>query len=122
MVKRPRGLFIFKGLGIKECLELVHTQIYEPFCVYIWKVWVFDHFIDKYSSFGYIDRKSNVFDKFIEFKAESNNLLGKHVKTLRLDRGNVSNRLNPFHREHEMISYLCAPRTPLQNEVMKIRY
>ena len=52
---------------------------------YIWKVWVFDHFIDKYSSFGYIDRKSDAFDKFIEFKAESNNLLGKHIKKLRLD-------------------------------------
>ena len=47
---------------------------------YIWKVWVFDHFIDKYSSFGYIDRKSDAFDKFIEFKAESDNLLGKDAK------------------------------------------
>ena len=56
--------------------------MYEPFCLYIWKVWVFDHFIDKYSRFGYIDRKFDAFDKFIEFKAESNNLLGKHIKTL----------------------------------------
>ena len=46
---------------------------------------VFDHFIDKYSSFGYINRKSDAFDKFIEFKVELDNLLGKHIKTLRLD-------------------------------------
>ena len=54
------------------------------FC-YIWKVQVLDHFIDKYSNFGYIDRKSDAFDKFIEFKEESNNLLGKHIKALQLD-------------------------------------
>ena len=87
MVKWPRGPFIFKGLGIKECLELVHTHIYEPFCVYIWKVWVFDYFIDKYSSFGYVNRKSDALDKFIEFKAKSDNLLGKHIKALRLGWG-----------------------------------
>ena len=71
---------------------------------YIWKVWVFDYFIDKYSSFGYIDRKSDAFDKFIEFKAELDSLLGKHIKTLQLDCGNVSSRFNPFHMKHEIIS------------------
>ena len=53
------------------------------FC-YIWKVWVFDHFIDEYSSFGYVDRKSNALDKLIEFKTEFDNLLGKHIKEFRL--------------------------------------
>ena len=87
MVKWWRDTFIFKGHGTKECLELVHTCVYEPFCVSIWKVWVFDRFIDKYSSFGYVDRKSNALDKLIEFKAKSDNLLGKHIKALRLDWG-----------------------------------
>ena len=54
------------------------------FCVSIWKVWVFDHFIDEYSSFGYVDRKSNALDKLIEFKTEFDNLLGKHIKEFRL--------------------------------------
>ena len=63
----------------------MHTHVYGPFCVYIGKLYVFDHFIDKYSSFGYIDRKSDAFDKFIEFKVELDNLLGKHIKKLRLD-------------------------------------
>ena len=79
-----RALY-FKGLGTKECLKLVHTHVYEPFCVYIWKVWLFVHFIDKYSSFGYVNRKSDALDKFIEFKAKSDNLLGKHIKALQLD-------------------------------------
>ena len=64
-------------------MKLVHTHVYEPFCVDIWKVLVFDYFIDKYSRFGYIDRKFDAFDKFIEFKEESYNLLGKHIKTIR---------------------------------------
>ena len=63
----------------------MHTHVYEPFCVYIWKVWVFDHFIDKYSSFGYVNRKFDALDKLIEFKAELNNLLGKHIKAFQLD-------------------------------------
>ena len=62
----------------------MHTCVHEPFCVSIWKVWVFDHFIDKYSSFGYVDRKSNALDKLIEFKTEFDNLLGKHIKEFRL--------------------------------------
>ena len=60
--------------------------------------------IDKYFSFGYIDRKFDAFDKFIEFKVELDNLLGKHIKALRLDRGGVSSRFDPSHIEHEMIS------------------
>ena len=82
----------------------MHTHVYEPFCVYVWKVWVFDHFIDKYSRFGYVERKSDALDKLIEFKAKSDNLLGKHIKTFKLNRGNVSSRFDHFHMEHEMIS------------------
>ena len=52
----------------------------------------------------YIYRKFDAFDKFIEFKVESDNLLGKHMKTLPLDRGNVSSRFDPFYMEHKMIS------------------
>ena len=63
----------------------MHTHVYEPFCVYAWKVWVFDHFTNKYSRYGYVDRKSNALDKLIEFKVVVDNLLGKHIKTLQLD-------------------------------------
>ena len=49
---------------------------------------VFHHFIDKYSSFGYVDRKFDSLDKLVEFMTKLDNLLGRHIKTLRLDRGN----------------------------------
>ena len=104
MVKWLRGHFISEGHGTKECLELVHTHVYEHFCVYIWKIWVFDHFIDKYSSFGYVNRKSDALDKFIEFKAKSDNLLGKHIKALQLDQDSLFSRFNSFHKEHKIIS------------------
>ena len=82
----------------------MHTHVYEPFCVCAWKIWVFDYFTNKYSRFGYVDKKSDAFDKFIEFKVELDNLLSKHIKALRLDKGGVSSRFNHFHIEHEMIS------------------
>ena len=56
--------------------------MYEPFCVYAWKVWIFDHFTNKCSMFGYVDRKSDALDRFIEFKVELDSLLGKHIKAL----------------------------------------
>ena len=37
------------------------------------------------SRFRYVDRKSDALDKFIEFKVELDNLLGKYIKALRLD-------------------------------------
>ena len=87
--------------------------MYETFCVYAWKAWVFDHFTDKYSRFGYGHRKFDALDKFIKFKVESDNLLGKHIKAFRLDQDGVSSRFNTFHMEHEVTFQLCAPRTPM---------
>ena len=60
----------------------MHSNLYEPFCVSMRKVSVFDYFIDKYFRFGYVDRKSDALDKLIEFKVELDNLLGKHIETL----------------------------------------
>ena len=39
-------------------------------------------FNDDYSRFGYVYRKSNALDKFIEFKAELDNILGINIKTV----------------------------------------
>ena len=75
--------FIFKGHKDKEFLELVHTNMYEADGVHTLRGYgYFIIFIDKYSRFGYVDLKFDAFDKFIEFMAESNNLLGKHIKAL----------------------------------------
>ena len=83
MTKRP---FIAKGYRVKECLKLVLTNMCEPFNVHPQRVYeYFIMFMDDYSRFRYvylIHRKSNALDKFIEFKVESENQLGKHIKAL----------------------------------------
>ena len=73
-----------KRTKAKGCLELVHTNVYGPFCVYAWIVWAFHHFTNKYSRFGHVHRKSNTLDTFIEFKARLDNLLGKHARNFDL--------------------------------------
>ena len=66
-----------KRTTTKGCLELVHTNMHRTFNVHAWGGYgYFITFSDDYSWFGYVHRKSNALDTFIEFKARSNNLLG----------------------------------------------
>ena len=60
---------ITKKTRAKECLELVHTDMYETFSVHAWVGYgYFITFIDDYSRFEYVHRKSDALDTFIEFK------------------------------------------------------
>ena len=55
---------------VKGCLELVYTNMYETFNVHAWEEYgYFITFSDDYSRFGYVHRKFDVLDTFIEFKA-----------------------------------------------------
>ena len=47
--------------------------------------------------FGYVHRKSDALDTFFEFKGGSNNLLGIHTKSLWLDQGDMSSKLDCFY-------------------------
>ena len=80
-----------------------------------------DYFTDKYSRFGYVDRKFEALGTFIEFKAELDSLLDKHIKALWLNQGSVSSKFDSFDKEHMIISQLCALGT-LLNGAMEIRY
>ena len=59
----------------KECLELMHIDMYVTFSVNYGEGM-------KNSRFGYVHRKSNALHTFIEFKAGSGSLLGIHTKSL----------------------------------------
>ena len=88
MTKRTRA---------KECLEFVYTDIYGTFSVYAWEGYgYFITFSDDYSRFGYVHRKSSALDTFIEFEVGSDNLLGIHTKSLRLDQGDMSSKFDSF--------------------------
>ena len=88
---------MIKRIIAKKCLKLVHTDIYGTFNVHAWGYGYFITFSDDYSRFGYIHRKSDVLDIFIEFKARSNNLLGIHIKSLWLGQGDMSSKFDSFH-------------------------
>ena len=65
--------------------------------------------MDDYSKFCYfylMHRKSDALYKSIEFKAESENKLGKHIRTLRSYRSGeyMFTQFYSFLKEHEIIS------------------
>ena len=87
-----------KRTKAKECLELVHTKIYGTFSVLAWGG--YGYFItssDDYFRFGYVHRRFDALDTFIEFKAGLNNLFGIYNKSLRLDQGDMSSKFDSFH-------------------------
>ena len=87
MIKRTRA---------KECLELVHTNMYGAFGIHAWGEYGYlITFSDDYSRFG--DRRSDALDTFIEFKAESDNLFDIYTKSLRLNQGDMSSKFDSFH-------------------------
>ena len=86
-----------KRIRAKECLELVHTDIYGTFSVHA--CGGYGHFIicsDDYSRFGHVHRKSDALDTLIEFKTGLDNLLGILTKSLQLDQSDMSSKFDSF--------------------------
>ena len=89
MTKRTRA---------KECLGLMHTDMYGTFNVHVWGGYgYFITFSVDFSRFGYVHRKSDDLDTFIEFKARLDNILRIHNKSLQLDQGDMSSEFDFFH-------------------------
>ena len=83
-------------------------------------------FTDDYSKYRYVylmKKKYEVLDKFKEFKVELEKQLGRHIKSLRFDRGSeyMSIELVSFLNVHRILSQFSAPGTPQQNGVAEIR-
>ena len=89
---------MIKRTKAKECLELMHTNMYGTFSVHAWRGYgYFITFSDDYSRFGYAHRKSYALDTFTKFQARLDNLLVIHTKSLRLDEGDMSSKFDSFH-------------------------
>ncbi|RVW25356.1 Retrovirus-related Pol polyprotein from transposon TNT 1-94 [Vitis vinifera] len=88
MTKRP---FSAKGERAKVPLEIIHTDVCGPLNVKARGGYeYFVTFIDDYSRYRYVylmQRKSEAFEKFKEFRAKVEKQLSKSIKTLRSDRG-----------------------------------
>ncbi|RVW52634.1 Retrovirus-related Pol polyprotein from transposon TNT 1-94 [Vitis vinifera] len=124
MTKRP---FSAKGERAKVPLEIIHTDVCGPLNVKARGGYeYFVTFIDDYSRYGYvylIQRKSEAFEKFKEFRAEAEKQLSKSIKTLRSDRGGeyLVYEFKDYLIENGILSQLTAPGTPQQNGVAERR-
>ena len=124
MTKRP---FPSKGNRVNDKLELIHSDLCDPMNIQARGGYeYFVTFIDDYSKYGYIyllRRTSECFDKFKEFKAETEKRHGIYIKSLRSDRGGeyLSNDFISYLSEQGITSQMSAPRTPQQNGVAERR-
>lgn len=124
MTKRP---FKAKGYRAKDVLELVHSDLCGPMTVQARGGFeYFVTFTDDYSRYGYIylmRRKSECFEKFKEYKAETEKRHGKCIKSLRSDRGGeyLFGEFRDYLSEAGITSQLSAPGTPQQNGVAERR-
>ena len=118
--KMTKRSFTSKGVRVKGCLDLIHSYVCGPFSVHARGDYeYFITFIDDYSSYGYVylmKKKFEVLDKFKEFKAESEKQLGRHIKSLRSNRGGEYMYIEFFYflKENEILSHFSVLGTPQQ--------
>ena len=83
MMKMP---FNAKGYKVKDLLELVHSDVCGPMSIQARGGYeYFITFTNDHSRFGYVylmKQKSEVFEKFKEFRDEVENQLGKRIKVI----------------------------------------
>ena len=124
MTRRP---FTAKGYKAKEQLELVHSDLCGPMTIQARGGFeYFITFIDDYSRYGYIylmRSKSEAFEKFKEYRAETKKRLNKCLKTLRSDRGGeyLLGEFRDYLSEQGITSQLSAPGVPQHNGVVERR-
>ena len=106
-----------------QILELVHSDVNGPMKTRTHGgAKYFDTFIDDFTrkTFVYfLTQKSQVFDKFKEFKAFAENQTGMKLQKLRSDNGGeyTSKAFNSFCKEHGIERQFSTPYTPQQNGV-----
>ena len=124
MTKRPSKA---KGYRATKPLELVHTDVCGPMRVQArCGNEYFVTFTDEYSRYGFVylmRQKSETFDKFREYKAESEKQLCVHIKQLRSDRGGeyLSGEFRFYLTQEGIVSQLSALGPPQQNGVAERR-
>lgn len=119
--KQTRQSFPINGSRANGLLELVHTDVCGPMQVAsIGGARYFTTFIDDFSRKVYvyiIKRKSEVFEKFIEFKNRVENELNKKIKIIRSDNGleYVNQNFTNYLKKNGILHQTSNPYTPQQN-------
>ena len=125
MTKTP---FTGKGERSTELLSLIHTDdVCGPMSTQARNGFsYFLMFTDDHSRYGHVyllKYKSEVFEKFKEYKSEVENELGKSIKVLRSDRGGeyLSQEFQDYLKENGILSQWTPPYTPQLNGVSEKR-
>jgi transposase InsO family protein len=117
-VRFPSGATREKGI-----LELIHSDVFGPILVpSLGKSVYYVSFIDDFSRntwIYFLRKKSEVFDKFKEFKALVENQTEKKIKVLRTDNGGefCGNEFEEFCKKCGIARKKTTPYTPQQNGV-----
>ncbi|GBP78467.1 Retrovirus-related Pol polyprotein from transposon TNT 1-94 [Eumeta japonica] len=119
--KQARQSFPSNGSRANGLLELVHTDVCGPIQVAsIGGARYFTTFIDDFSRKVYvyiIKSKTEVLEKFIEYKNQVENELNKKIKILRCDNGLEYSNKNfaDFLKKNGLLHQTSNPYTPQQN-------
>ena len=111
------------GKRTKHILELVHNDVFGPVKVpSLGKSVYYVSFIDDFSRnkwIYFLKKKSEVFDRFKEFKALVENQTEKKIKVLRIDNGGefCSKEFEEFCKKCGIAWQKTTPYTPQQNAV-----
>ncbi|CAA0824494.1 Uncharacterized mitochondrial protein AtMg00300, partial [Striga hermonthica] len=125
--KMTKRVFSSKGHRAEDVLGLVHSDLCGPMSIQARGGFeYFVTFIDDYSRYGYIfllHRKSECFEKFLEYKEVVEKQLGKSIKSLRFDRGGeyLSNEIRNYLTDNGITSQVTVPGMPQQNGVAEWR-
>ena len=122
MAKTP---FTGKGMRSNELLGLVHSDVCGPMSISARGGYnYFVTFTDDYSRYGYvflIKHKSEVLEKFQEYKNVTEKQTGKSIKQLRSDRGGEYLKFQEFLKANGIIHQKTPPYTPQLNGVSERR-
>ena len=111
------------GKGSTKLLGLVHSDVCGELNVKsLGGAKYFLTFVDDNTRYVWVyllKHKSEVFDKFLEWKALVENSSGHKLKALRTDNGGeyVSNEMKSFLKKEGVSHELTVPKTPEQNGV-----
>jgi hypothetical protein len=121
--KHNRVRFPYGATREKGILELIHIDVFGPVLVpSLGKSMYYVSFIDYFSRntwIYFLRKKSEVFDKFKEFKALVENQTKKKIKVLRTDNGGefCGNEFEEFYKKCGIARQKTTPYTPQQNGV-----
>jgi transposase InsO family protein len=121
--KNTKGPYPSSDSRSKGILDLVHSDVCGPMTVsslggFLYYVTFIDDFSRK-TWIYFMKTKDEVFSRFQEFKAQTENLTGKKIKVLRTDNGGeyTSNDFSDFCKEAGIKRELTVPYNPQQNGV-----